>query len=83
MGGSISKMVTSLVNDIANPLLGLLIGAAGNIKDAYFVIGSSKILWGSFVSNLIDFLIIALVVYCGVKILGISKLDKKKDNKSK
>lgn len=78
MGGSITKLITSFVNDIINPLVGLLIGAtAGDLKSAYFQIGSSKVLWGSFVSGVVDFIIIALIVYFGVKILGIDKLDKK------
>jgi len=41
-------------------------------------IGSVKILWGNFASVLIDFIVIALVVYFGVKGLGLDKLDKKK-----
>jgi len=40
-------------------------------------IGPVKILWGDFVSALVDFIIIALVVYLGFKVLKLDKLDKK------
>ena len=83
MGGSITKLITSLVNDIINPFVGLLIGStAGDLTSAYLQIGSSKIFWGSFVSSLVDFIIIAFIVYFGVKILGIDNLDGK-DKKKK
>jgi len=35
-------------------------------------------MWGNFLNVLIDFVVIALVVYFGVKMLGLDKLDKKK-----
>lgn len=78
LGGAISKVVTSLVNDLINPLLGIVLGAAGNLKDAYFTLGPAKFMWGNFVNSLIDFIVIACVVYFGVKKLGLDKLDKKK-----
>jgi len=77
MGGSITKFITSFVTDIINPLVGILISRAGDLKSNYIPIGSAKIMWGNFVSSFIDFIIIALVVYFGVKILGLDKLDKK------
>jgi len=79
LGTSITKFVTSLVTDIINPLVGILISRAGDLKANYFLVGNAKIMWGSFVNSFIDFVIIALVVYFGVKILGIDKLDKKKE----
>jgi len=78
LGGSITKFITSLVNDIINPIVGILISRAGDLKANYFLIGNAKIMWGSFVSSFIDFIIIALIVYFGVKILGVDKIDKKK-----
>ncbi|HNS71523.1 MAG TPA: MscL family protein [bacterium] len=79
LGGAISKVVSALVTDIINPLLGILMGAVGNIKDASISVGSVKIMYGDFISVLIDFTVIALVVYYGVKKLGLDKLDKKKE----
>jgi large conductance mechanosensitive channel len=81
MGGSITKLITSLVNDIVNPVVGILISRAGDLKDNYFLVGSAKVMWGSFISSFIDFIIIAFIVYFGVKILGIDKLDKEKNKK--
>jgi len=78
LGGAVSKLVASLVTDIINPVIGIALGAVGGLKDAYVQAGPARILWGSFVSTTIDFLVIALVVYYGVKLLGLDKLDLKK-----
>ena len=79
LGGAVSKVVSSLVEDIINPLLGIALGAAGNLDEASFSVGSARLMWGSFISVIIDFLVIALVVYYGVKKLGLDKLDAKKE----
>jgi large conductance mechanosensitive channel len=78
LGGAVSKVVTALVNDIINPLVGLILGAASGLKDSALEVGSAKILWGDFVSVVIDFVIIALVVYYGFKLLKLDRIDKKK-----
>ncbi len=78
LGGAVSKVVAALVNDIINPILGLVLGAAGGLKNASFNLGSAKILYGDLISVIIDFVIIAAVVYFGVKLIGLDKLDKKK-----
>ncbi|MDD3773980.1 MAG: MscL family protein [Patescibacteria group bacterium] len=75
LGGAVSKIVSSLVDDIINPLLGVILGAAGNLNQASVKIGSVQLNWGSFVNTTIDFIVIALVVYFGVKLL---RLDVKK-----
>lgn len=79
LGGAVSKVVASFVTDIINPILGVLLGMVGGLKDAYFQLGSVRMMWGDFISELIDFTIIALVVYFGVKILRLEKLYKKKN----
>ncbi len=63
--------------DIINPVLGLIMGKVGDLSQAYLEIGSAKLMWGNFVSVLIDFLVVAFVVYFVFKKLGIEKLDKK------
>ncbi len=78
MGTSITKLITAFVTDIINPIVGLLLGRIGDLSKAYLQIGSTQILFGSFISSLIDFLIIAFVVYFGIKILKLDRLDKKK-----
>ncbi len=79
LGGAVSKVVTSLVNDIINPVLGPALGAAGNLKEAALQIGSIRIHWGSFLNTGIDFFIVALVVYFGVRLIGVDRLDQKKE----
>jgi len=81
MGGSITKMVTSFVNDVINPIIGILIGKAGDLESNYIQIGSAKIMWGSFINSVIDFTIIAFIVYFAVKILKLDKLDNAKKTK--
>lgn len=78
MGGAVSKLVGSLVNDIINPIVGLGLGMVGGLKEASFNVGSAKILYGNLISTFIDFIVIAVVVYFGVKFLGLSKLEKEK-----
>lgn len=78
LGGAVSKFVTAFITDLINPILGIILGLAGGLKDAYFTIGKVKFLYGDFLSSLIDFIVIALVVYFGVKILKLDRLDKKK-----
>lgn len=78
LGGAISKVVASLVADIINPFLGIILGPAGNLSDYSITIGKAKIMYGNFIAVAIDFLVIALVVYFGVKKLKLDKLDKQK-----
>lgn len=79
LGGAVSKVVAALVADIINPILGIAIGAAGGLKAASINVGSAKILYGDLISVSIDFLVVALVVYYGVKLVGLDKLDKRKE----
>jgi len=79
LGGAISKVVTAIVNDLINPLLSVFMSAAGGIKTAFLPIGNAKIMYGDLISVIIDFLVVAMVVYFGVKGLKLDKLDKKKE----
>lgn len=78
LGGAVSKLVTSFVSDAVNPFLSVALGMAGDLQNMYFQVFSIKVMWGSFASNLVNFLVIAFVVYFGVKILKLDKLDKPK-----
>lgn len=77
LGGAVSKVVTSLVNDVINPVLGIILGAA-DLSGMKLVVGPAELMYGNFLTALIDFAVIAGVVYFGVKQLGLDKLDKKK-----
>lgn len=76
LGGAVSKTVSSLVDNIINPLIGALLGKVA-LADKAIAIGAVSIKYGAFISTLVDFIIIAAVVYFGVKALGLDKLDKK------
>ena len=80
LGGAVSKVVASFVQDIINPILGIALGAIGSLDAAVFKIGPVEILWGSFAATIIDFVIIALVIFYGFKFLKLEKLDKKKES---
>ncbi|MFZ6035390.1 MAG: MscL family protein [Patescibacteria group bacterium] len=79
LGGAVTKVVSSMVTDIVNPTLGLILSRTKSLESMYFQVAGAKILWGHFASVLIDFLIIALVVYILFKGLGLEKIDKKKN----
>ena len=81
LGGAISKVGSSLVTDIINPLIGILLGFTTNLADASFWLAGKQVTWGHFLSVLIDFIIIAGVVYFGVHGLGLDKIDKPKAKK--
>lgn len=68
MGLAITAMVQSLVNDMIMPVITPFI-PGGQWKDATLVLGPIVIRWGSFVSALINFIIIALVVFALAKIV--------------
>lgn len=82
LGGAISKTVSSFVSDVVNPLIGKLLGSAEALQAKTVYLGTIPVKWGSFASNVVDFIVIAFVVYFGVKTLGLDKLDLKKDEKS-
>lgn len=77
LGGSVSKVVSALVEDILNPFIGLILGSASDLATAYVALGPIKIMWGHFVSVFVDFVIVAAVVYFLFRKLGLEKLDKK------
>jgi len=80
-GTAVTKLVTAFITDLINPILGLILGVAGGLKNAYFTLGSAKFLYGDFISSLIDFTIIAAIVYFCVKFLRLDRLDKTKSHK--
>ena len=77
LGSAVKDVVDSIVNNIVNPIVGLALNSADGLKAAYFSIGSAKIMYGDLVNTLINFVVIAAVVYFGVKKLGLENMDKK------
>ena len=78
VGGAFSKIVSSLVNDILMPTIGLIIGGH-DFSSLSIKIGNAKIMYGSFIQNIVDFLIIAFCIFMMVKI--INKFTVKKEKK--
>jgi large conductance mechanosensitive channel len=79
LGGAVSALVTSLVINLVNPILGVLLGSAKDLAANSINFFGGNIMYGKFLNDLINFLVIALVVYFGVKKLGLDKLDKPKN----
>ena len=73
LGGAVSKFVTSLVVDIINPILNGALGGVEDLDKKIIYVGKSAVHYGSFLNNGIDFIIVALVVYFGVKIFRIDE----------
>ena len=83
VGGAFSKIVTSLVNDILMPLIGIIIGGIdfSDLKDLKVTVLNAKIQYGMFIQQVIDFLIISLCVFLFVKLFSkITRRDKKTES---
>ena len=80
IGGAFTAIVTSLVNDIMNPLLSLITG--GLDFTAMCVVlgegeGAATLNYGAFIAAVINFLLTALVIFCLIK--TINKISKKRE----
>jgi large conductance mechanosensitive channel len=83
IGTAVTGVVNSLVNDIINPVVGIFL-VVNNLEALTMQIGDATIGIGKFISTLIDFVIIAAVVYFGTKWLGLDQTrSKKSDSKNK
>ena len=83
IGGAFGKIVTSLVNDIFMPIIGMILGnvdfSSLEIKLGEPVEGAEQVAirYGMFIQEIVNFLIIALCIFMFIKL--ISKLQKKKE----
>ena len=83
MGSTFTKIVTSLVNDVMMPAIGMVIGGKSFeqfkyvIAEATETTAASAIYYGKFIQSIVDFLIVAFVVFVMVKI--INNLHKKEE----
>ena len=81
MGSAFSGIVTSLVNDIIMPFVGLLIGGI-DFSGMKATVGKASIMYGNFIQNIVNFLIIALSIFMFIKFINrISKKVKKEEEK--
>ncbi|WP_374718317.1 large conductance mechanosensitive channel protein MscL [Neobacillus sp.] len=79
IGGAFGKIVSSLVEDILTPILGLLSGGI-NFTDLMIQFGEAKVKYGQFIQSVLDFFIIAFSIFLFIKI--INRFKKKEEQKS-
>lgn len=76
VGGAFSAITTSLINDIIMPFIGIFVSQA-SFADLTLQVGGAVIAYGNFIQAVINFLIMALVVFCMVK--AVNRLSRKKE----
>ncbi len=86
MGAAFNKVVASFTGGIVSPLIGLLFNAdfkdlkyvikEGTMNDAGEKVGEVAVLYGDFLTNVIDFIIVAFVMFMIVK--GVNRMKKKR-----
>ncbi len=76
LGKATSDLIGSFVADIINPLIGLVTGNISDLASATLVIGNATIKYGNFLMILINFIILAFVVYVLAKLLKFENVDK-------
>ena len=69
IGGAFSKIVSSLVNDLFMPLIGVLIGGH-DFTNLVLKVGDAQIRYGSLIQNIVDFLIIAFCIFVFISIIN-------------
>ncbi len=81
IGSAFGKIVTSLVENIIMPLVGIIIGGH-DFTSLSITIGKSTITYGIFIQNVVDFLIIALCIFTVIKMLSKLSHHKKAEEKA-
>ncbi len=69
IGGAFSSIVTSLVNNILTPILGLILGGV-NFSSLAITFKDARIEYGQFIQSIIDFLIVAFCIFMIVKLIN-------------
>ncbi len=78
IGAAFQAIVTSLVDDIISPLIGLI--ANTDLSDMVAMVGDVEIRWGAFITAIINFIIMAFVIFLIVKAINkAAELGKKKE----
>ncbi len=80
IGGAFSSIVTSLVNNILTPILGLILGGV-DFSNLSITFKNTQIGYGAFIQSIIDFLIVAICIFVFVKIVNrLMHLKKEEEN---
>ena len=82
IGGAFTTIVTSLVNDVINPLLGIFGGM--NFDQLVWNVNGAEIAYGKFITAVINFLIMALIIFMIVRTMNkiSDKYGKKEEPKA-
>jgi large conductance mechanosensitive channel len=74
IGAAFGKIVTSLVDDILMPIIGVFAGGI-DFSERVSEIAGAEVRWGAFVQNIIDFLIVAFIIFLIVRTMNRLKRD--------
>jgi len=75
IGGAFGKIIASLVNDILMPLIGLVLGGL-DFSGLSLTVGKAVVMYGSFIQSIVDFLIVAFVIFMLVRTMnGLKKKE--------
>lgn len=80
IGAAFGKIVSSLVENIITPLIGILLGGI-NFSALAVNVGNASIAYGAFIQAIVDFIIVALVIFMAIK--GMSSMKKKEEPEEK
>jgi large conductance mechanosensitive channel len=69
IGGAFGKIISSLVSDILMPLIGLVIGGI-DFSSLAITMGNASIAYGAFIQAVVDFVIIALVIFLMLRFIN-------------
>lgn len=69
IGGAFQKIVTSLVNDIIMPAISIFTGKV-DFSNLVVTVGNSSIKYGSFITTIVDFLIIAFSIFIAIRTIN-------------
>ena len=81
IGNAFNAIVSSLVDDIIMPFVGLIIGGI-DFSEIKVTLGNANIMFGRFIQNIVDFLIVAFTIFVVVKAFNtLQEKTKKKEEK--
>jgi large conductance mechanosensitive channel len=81
IGAAFGKIVSSFVADLVMPLIGILIGGI-DYEGLVWVVGNAKVTYGKFLQNVVDFVIIAFVIFLMVKLINHFRRQQEKEPKA-
>ena len=78
IGGAFGKIVSSLVDDVIMPVIGVLTGGV-DFSKLSLMGGDAEVKYGMFIQNIIDFLIIAICIFSMIKVMNSISAKKKEE----